>query len=220
VPLVEKYTREKGIRFKQGFGMTEFGPGLFALPPEDAIRKAGSIGRPNFFVGVRVVDKDNNPLGPNQEGELVLKGPSQCSGYFDNPEASAEVVDDEGWFHTGDVVRYDEEWYFYVVDRKKDMFLSGGENVYPVEIENVLYKHPAVHMCAVIGLPHEKWGEVGKACVVLKPGAAVTEEELIGFMQDNLARFKVPKSVAFMDDLPLSGMGKILKRDLREQFTY
>jgi fatty-acyl-CoA synthase len=166
-----------------------------------------------------VVDKDNNPLGPNQEGELVLKGPSQCSGYFGNPEASAEVVDDEDWFHTGDIVRYDEEWYFYVVDRKKDMFISGGENVYPVEIENVLYKHSAVHMCAVIGLSHEKWGEVGKACVVLKPGAMVTEKELIGFMQDNLARYKVPKSVAFMDDLPLSGMGKILKRDLREQFT-
>ncbi len=105
VPLVEKYTREKKIRFKQGFGMTEFGPGIFALAPEDAIRKAGSIGRPNFFVGARIVDDDNNPLGPNQVGELVLKGPSYCSGYFDNLEASAEVVDDEGWFHTGDVAK-------------------------------------------------------------------------------------------------------------------
>jgi fatty-acyl-CoA synthase len=218
VPLVEKYTREKSIRFKQGFGMTEFGPGLFALPPEDAIRKAGSIGRPNYFVDVRVVDEENRPLGPDMEGELVLKGPSRCSGYFGNPEASAEVLDDEGWFHTGDVVRYDDEWYFYVVDRKKDMFISGGENIYPVEIENVLYKHPAVHMCAVIGLPDKKWGEVGKACVVLKPGSEATEEELIDFMQQNLARFKVPKSVTFYDALPLSGMGKILKRELRQQF--
>jgi fatty-acyl-CoA synthase len=218
VPLVEKYTLEKSIRFKQGFGMTEFGPGLFALPPEDAIRKAGSIGRPNYFVDVRVVDEDNRPLGPGMEGELVLKGPSRCSGYFGNPEASAEVLDDEGWFHTGDVVRYDDEWYFYVVDRKKDMFISGGENIYPVEIENVLYKHPAVHMCAVIGVPDEKWGEVGKACVVLKPGSAATEEELIAFMQDNLARYKVPKSVTFYDALPLSGMGKILKRELRQEF--
>ncbi len=218
VPLVEKYTKEKGVRFKQGFGMTEFGPGIFALAPEDAIRKAGSIGRPNFFVDARVVDDDNKPLGPNQVGELVLKGPSYCSGYFNNPEASAQVLDAEGWFHTGDLVRCDEEWYFYVVDRKKDMFISGGENVYPVEIEGVLYKHPAVHMCAVIGVPDPKWGEIGKACVVLKPGAQATEEELIAFMQSNLARYKVPKSVAFMDALPISGMGKILKRELREQF--
>ncbi len=219
VPLVEKYTTEKGVRFKQGFGMTEFGPGIFALAPEDAIRKAGSIGRPNFFVDARVVDDDNNPLGPNQVGELVLKGPSYCSGYFNDPEATAQVVDDEGWFHTGDLARYDEEWYFYIVDRKKDMFISGGENVYPAEIEAVLYRHPAVHMCAVIGVPDEKWGEVGKACVVLKPGASITEEELIAFLQDYLARYKVPKSVEFMDELPLSGAGKILKRELRKQFA-
>lgn len=219
VPLVEQYTQEKQIKFKQGFGMTEFGPGLFALPPEDAVRKAGSIGRPNYFIDARVVDEDNQPLGPNLEGELVLKGPSRSSGYWNNPTATAEVIDEAGWFHTGDIVRYDEEWYFYVVDRKKDMFISGGENVYPVEIENVLYQHPAVHMCTVIGIPHEEWGEVGKACVVLKPDTLATESELISYMQDNLARYKVPKSVAFMDTLPLSGMGKILKRELRSQFV-
>ena len=219
VPLIEQYTREKGIRFKQGFGMTEYGPGLFALPPEDAIRKAGSIGRPNFFIDVRVLDENNQPLGPNQPGELVLKGPSGCSGYWNNPEASAAVLDEDGWFHTGDIVEYDEEWYFYVRDRKKDMFISGGENVYPVEIENVLFKHPAVHMCGGIGVPDEKWGEVGKACVVLKPGQTATEDELMNLMQENLARYKVPKSVTFMDALPLSSMGKILKRELREQFT-
>jgi fatty-acyl-CoA synthase len=219
VPLVEQYTREKGIRFKQGFGMTEYGPGLFALPAKDAIRKAGSIGRPNFFVDVRVVDDDNKPLGPNQEGELVLKGPSGCSGYFNDPQASADAMDDEGWFHTGDIVRYDEEWYFYVVDRKKDMFISGGENVYPVEIESVLYKHPAVHMCAVVGVPHEKWGEVGQACVVLKPGETTSTEELIAFTHDHLARFKVPKSVEIVEALPLSSMGKILKRELRKRFV-
>ncbi len=219
VPLVEKYTAEKGIRFKQGFGMTEYGPGLFALPPEDAIRKAGSIGRPNFFVDVRVVDENNQPLGPNMPGELVLKGPSGCTGYWQSPEASAAAYDAEGWFHTGDIVEYDEDWYFYVRDRKKDMIISGGENIYPVEIESVLYKHPAVHMCAVIGLPDEKWGEIGKACVVLKPGAKASEEELIAHLRGNLAGYKVPKSVTLMDALPLSGMGKILKRELREQFT-
>lgn len=219
VPLVEQYQREKGVQFKQGFGMTEYGPGLFALPAEDAIRKAGSIGRPNFFVDMRVVDEDNNPLGPNEVGELVLKGPSGCSGYWNDPEASAAVYDDEGWFHTGDLVRYDKEWYFYVVDRKKDMYISGAENVYPAEIEAVLYKHPAVHMCAVVGLPDEKWGEVGKACVILKGDTAVTETELLAFLHTQLARYKVPKTVTFMSEFPISGAGKILKRELRERFV-
>lgn len=218
VPLVEKYTKEKGIRFKQGFGMTEFGPGIFALAPEDAIRKAGSIGRPNFFVDARVVDDNNQPLGPNEIGELVLKGPSYCSGYFNNPEASKEAVDAEGWFHTGDLAKYDDEWYFYIVDRKKDMFLSGGENVYPVEIEKALYQHPAVHMCAVIGVPDAKWGEVGKAIVVLKPGTHATEQELLDHCRAHLAGYKVPKSVVFVDALPISSAGKILKRELKELY--
>jgi len=217
VPLVEQYAREKNVRFKQGFGMTEYGPGLFALPAEDAIRKAGSIGRPNFFVDVRVMDDDGSELGPNQVGELVLKGPSGCSGYWNRPQETAAVYDEQGWFHTGDLVYCDEDWYFYVVDRKKDMFISGGENVYPAEIEAVLYKHPAVHMCAVIGVPHEKWGEIGKACVVLKPGAEASEDELIAHMQQHLARYKVPKSVEFLNELPISAAGKILKRELRDQ---
>jgi len=219
VPLVEKFRDEKNVRFKQGFGMTEFGPGIFALAPEDAIRKAGSIGRPNFFVDARVVDGDNNPLGPNEVGELVLKGPSFSSGYFNMPGAMDDVVDDDNWFHTGDMAKYDEEWYFYIVDRKKDMYISGGENVYPAEIEHALYEHPAVHQCAVIGIPDAKWGEVGKACIVLKPGAAANDEEMIAFMRDHLAAYKVPKSVEFLDALPISAAGKILKRELRERFS-
>ncbi len=218
VPLVEQYTREKGIRFKQGFGMTEFGPGIFALAPEDALRKAGSIGRPNFFVDARVVDDDNRPLGPGEVGELVLKGPSICSGYYGDPAATATLLDADGWFHTGDLARHDEEWYFYIVDRKKDMFISGGENVYPVEIEKALYEHPAVHMCAVFGVPDLKWGEVGVAAVVLKPGAAATGEELLAFLQSRLARYKVPKRVVFLEGLPISAAGKVLKRELREQY--
>jgi fatty-acyl-CoA synthase len=219
VTLVEKFRDEKGVRFKQGFGMTEFGPGIFALAPEDAIRKAGSIGRPNFFVDARVVDEHNRPLGPGEVGELVLKGPSFCSGYFNLPGALDEVVDEDGWFHTGDMARYDDEWYFFIVDRKKDMFISGGENVYPAEIEQVLYRHPAVHQCAVIGVPDPKWGEVGKACVVLAPGAAATESELLDYLRAHLAGFKVPRSVAFLDALPISAAGKILKRELRERFA-
>lgn len=219
VPLVKKYTVEKGVKFKQGFGMTEFGPGIFALAADDAIRKAGSIGRPNFYVDARIVDDNNRPLEPGQVGELVLKGPSQSSGYFNNPEASEAAFDDEGWFHTGDLAEYDDEWYFTIKDRKKDMFISGGENVYPAEIEKVLYTHPAVHMCAVIGVPDDKWGEAGLACVVLKPNAEVTEEELLQMMKDNLAGYKVPKRVQFVKELPISGAGKILKRVLKLNFT-
>jgi fatty-acyl-CoA synthase len=219
VPLVKRYTEEKGIRFKQGFGMTEFGPGIFALAPGDAIRKAGSIGRPNFYVDARVVDDENNPLVPNEVGELVLKGPSICSGYFGDPEATATMLDEKGWFHTGDLAQYDEEWYFFIVGRKKDMFISGGENVYPPEIEAALYEHPAVHMCAVIGVPDPRWGEVGLACVVLEPEAEATEEELLAFLGGRLAGYKVPKRVVFMDELPISGAGKILKQELREQFV-
>lgn len=219
VPLVEKFQTEKGVQFKQGFGMTEFGPGIFALAPEDAIRKAGSIGRPNFFVDARVVDEYNQPLPPHQIGELVLKGPSMSSGYYHNPEATEAAVDGEGWFHTGDLARYDEEWYFYIVDRKKDMFISGGENVYPAEIEQSLYQHPAVQMCAVIGVPDPKWGEVGKACVVLKPGMSVSPEDLITHLSAQLARYKVPRTVEIVESLPISAAGKILKRELRQRFT-
>jgi fatty-acyl-CoA synthase len=219
VPLVERYVAEKGVRFKQGFGMTEFGPGVFALAPEDAVRKAGSIGRPNFFVDARIVDDDHRPLGADEIGELVLKGPSFCAGYFNDAEATAAAVDAEGWFHTGDLARCDAEGYFYIVDRKKDMFISGGENVYPVEIESVLYQHPAVHQCAVVGVPDAKWGEVGHACVVVRPGASPKPAELIEFMAGRLARHKVPKSVTLFEALPLSAAGKILKRELREKLV-
>ncbi|MDX1662526.1 MAG: long-chain fatty acid--CoA ligase [Candidatus Promineifilaceae bacterium] len=220
VPLVRQYTEEKKVRFKQGFGMTEFGPGLFALAPEDAIEKAGSIGRPTFYVDARIVDDKSNELGPGEVGELVLKGPSRSSGYYNNPEATAEAIDDEGWFHTGDLACYDEEWYFTIVDRKKDMFISGGENVYPAEIEKALYEHPGVHMCAVIGVPDERWGEVGKACVVLKPGHEnLSEEALLAHLRERLATYKVPRTVEFMEVLPVSGAGKILKRELRDEFV-
>lgn len=215
VSLVETYQGTKGICFKQGFGMTEFGPGVFALAPEDAIRKAGSIGRPNFFVEAAVVDESGAFAPPDTPGELVLRGPSGSSGYFNNDDATGAAMDDAGWFHTGDIARRDDEGYFFIVDRKKDMFISGGENVYPAEIEQALYGHPSVAMCAVIGIPDAKWGEVGLACVTLKPGAAPTESELIAYLRTRLASYKVPKSVRFFDTLPMSAAGKILKRELQ-----
>ena len=217
IPLVETYA-QKGVQFKQGFGMTEFGPGVFALPPEDAIRKAGSIGRPNFFVDARIVDEDNHFLPPNQEGELVLKGPSFCSGYYNDDAATQKVIDAKGYFHTGDMAKMDDEGYFYIVDRKKDMFISGGENIYPAEIERVLYEHPAVHMCAVIGIPDDKWGEVGRACVVLHQNQVTDESAILDFLKSRLAKYKVPKSVDFRPALPVSGAGKILKRELRDEY--
>jgi fatty-acyl-CoA synthase len=194
--------------------MSEFGPGVFALAPEDAIRKAGSIGRPNYFVDARVVDEDNQPVPPNTIGELVLRGPSMCSGYFNDDESSAASVDGDGWFHTGDLATADENLYFMIVDRKKDMFISGGENIYPAEIEHVLYRHPAVEMCAVIGVHDDRWGEVGKAFIVVKAGHTVTEDELKAHMQHYLAGYKVPRYVEFRDELPISAAGKILKRAL------
>lgn len=217
INLVEAFKREKGVQFKQGFGMTEFGPGVFALAAEDAIRKAGSIGRPNFYVDARVVDEHNLPVDPDEIGELVLRGPSLCSGYFNNPLATENAVDNEGWFHTGDLAKYDADWYFTIVDRKKDMYISGGENIYPTEIEQVLYQHHAVEMCAVVGVPHEKWGEVGKAYIVIKQGTSIDESDLMAHMQHHLAGYKVPTTIEFVAELPISGAGKILKRELLER---
>lgn len=215
VTLVETYRAAKGVCFKQGFGMTEFGPGVFALAPEDAIRKAGSIGRPNFFVEAAIMDESGAFAPPDTAGELVLRGPSGSAGYFNNDNATRAAMDDAGWFHTGDIARRDAEGYFFIVDRKKDMFISGGENVYPVEIEQALHGHSSVAMCAVIGVPDAKWGEVGLACVTLKPHTATTESELLAFLRERLASYKVPKSVRFFDTLPMSAAGKILKRELQ-----
>ena len=218
VPVIKAYREQHGVVFKQGFGMTEFGPGIFSMGPEYAEKKAGSIGMPNYFVDARVVDDDNQPLPVKVVGELALKGLSMCSGYFNHPDASREAIDAAGWFHTGDLARVDEDGFYFIVDRKKDMFISGGENVYTVEIEKTLYEHPAVAQCAVIGVPDVKWGEVGLAVVVLKPGVLATDAELLEHCRARLARYKVPKSVVFVDALPLSAAGKILKRELRRQW--
>jgi fatty-acyl-CoA synthase len=217
VPLIERYQREKGVVFRQGFGMTEFGPSVFSLASDDAVQKAGSIGKPNFFVDARVVDAKNQPVPPGQVGELVLRGPVATTGYHGDAEATRAAFDEHGYFHTGDLARIDDEGYFYIVDRLKDMFVSGGENVYPVEIEAALYQHPAVAMCAVIGVPDPQWGEVGLAFVVLQQDDETSADALLEHLRERLARYKVPREIRLVDDLPMSGAGKVLKTALRDQ---
>lgn len=205
----------KGVPIRQGYGLTEFGPNVFSLSEKDSLRKIGSIGIPNFYIEARVVDDDGREVPAGEIGELVLKGPACTPGYWKNPKATAETIRD-GWLHTGDLVRRDEDGYFFVAGRKKDMYKSGGENVYPVEVERFLSTHPAIREVAVIGVPDAKWGEVGKAYVSLHKGASLTAEDLIRFCDGKLARYKTPRQVAFVDDLPKSDSGKILKRALRE----
>jgi len=217
VPLLQAWQAVHRVPFKQGFGMTEFGPGIFSMGPEFAVSKAGSIGRPNYFVDARLVDDDGREVPEGEAGELVLKAPSMCSGYFENAEATAEAIDAQGWFHTGDLARRDADGFFFIAGRKKDMFISGGENVYPLELESALHEHPAVQSCAVVGVPDAKWGEVGRAFVVLKPGAQATPEALLEHLRGRVARFKVPKRVDCVGSLPVSAAGKILKRELRER---
>jgi fatty-acyl-CoA synthase len=215
--LVHLYA-EKGIIIQQGFGMTETGPTVFLITWEDALRKAGSVGKPVMHTDVCIMDRQGNVLGADEVGELCIKGGNVTSGYWNRPDATAEALVD-GWLHSGDAAKFDEEGFYYIVDRWKDMFISGGENVYPAEVENVIYQHPAVAEVAVIGVPHPKWQEVGRAIVVLKQGHALSEEEVIEFCQGKLARYKIPKSVAFTDQLPRTAAGKVLKRELRQQFS-
>jgi fatty-acyl-CoA synthase len=219
--IIKTYREAHGVKFKQGFGMTEVGPGCFALDPWDAERKIGSIGTPNFFIDAKVVDPETGKdCDANEVGELQFRGPTVTIGYWNRPELNKTLLDEGGWFSTGDMVYFDDEGYYYVVDRVKDMFISGGENVYPREIEKLLEQHPKIAQVQVIGVPDSKWGEVGCAIVVLKAGQETSEEEIIGFCTEKLARFKIPKSVRFTDSFTpyISGAGKILKRELRKDF--
>jgi len=215
VPLLRAFRAVKPLPFKQGFGMTEFGPGLFSMGPEQAEPKAGSIGRPNAFVEARLTREDGRMAGPGEIGELLLRGPCGFSGYFGEPPP--QEVDSQGWFHTGDLARVDEDGYYFIVGRKKDMFISGGENVYPLEVEQALQAHPGVQAAAVIGFPDPTWGEAGRAYVVLRPGAAATEEALLAHLRERLARFKIPRLIRFIPELPLSAAGKVLKGELHER---
>ncbi|MHA1960616.1 MAG: AMP-binding protein [Candidatus Thorarchaeota archaeon] len=221
--VIKTYREVHGVKFKQGFGMTEVGPGCFALDSWHAERKVGSIGTPNFFIDAKVADPDTGKVcSANEVGELLFKGPTVTQGYWNRPELNKTLLDDDGWFRTGDMVYFDDDGFYFVVDRVKDMFISGGENVYPREIEKVLEQHPKIEQVQVIGVSDPKWGEVGRAIVVLDSAQEATGDEIIGFCRGKLAKFKIPKSVLFVDSFSpyTSAAGKILKRRLKEDFGH
>jgi fatty-acyl-CoA synthase len=218
VPLTTIHTYlDRGVAFLQGYGTTETAPGALFLGAERAAEKAGTAGVPSFFTDVRVVGPDGHDVMPGEKGEVIVAGPNVMLGYWGRPDATAEVMDGE-WFRSGDVAMVDDEGYVTIVDRMKDMIISGGENVYPAEVEDAIYSHPLVAECAVIGVPDERWGEVGRAIVVLRPGARLDERSLLDHLDGRLARYKLPRSVVFAGSLPRSGAGKVLKRELRATF--
>lgn len=212
IPLIERWAT-KNVAIRQGFGMTEVGPNLFSLHQDDALRKKGSIGRPNFYVETKIVDETGKI---STQGELLLRGPMVTTGYWHNEEATKKSIV-KGWFYSGDRVRCDEEGYFYVIDRIKNMYISGGENVYPAEVERVILTHPSVSEVATIGVADEKWGEVGKAFIVKKKNTQLLENELFEFLKPQLAKFKIPKYIVFLEALPKSDTGKINKKQLKER---
>jgi len=212
IPLINRWN-EKNIPIRQGYGLTEVGPNTFSLHQDDAEHKKGSIGFPNFYIDARVVDDrgNNTPIG--QPGELWLKSPVVTPGYWNNESETKKAIT-EGWFHTGDIVRKDDEGYFYVVDRKKNMFIRGGENVYPAEIEEVLNNHPSIKESAVIGKMDKKWGEAGLAFIVKTCKADVSSEELKTYCLENLAKYKIPTLFKFIETLPRNDSGKIDRKQL------
>jgi len=212
--LKELGSRLPQVELFNFYGQTEMGPLATVLPPEDQVRKAGSAGRAALNVETRVVDEVNRPVAVGEVGEIVHRSPHAMLGYWNDPDKTAAAFAD-GWFHSGDLGVLDEEGYLTVVDRKKDMIKTGGENVASREVEEVVYQHPAVAEVAVFGLPHPTWIEAVVAAVVVRDGASVEPEELIAHCRDRLAGFKVPKHVALVDSLPKNASGKLLKRDLR-----
>ena len=215
--LIEAY-QKRGVVFKQGFGMTEVGVNCFAMTVEDSTAKRGSIGKPMMFTEVRLVDAEGRDVPPGEVGEMWFRGPHVSLGYWNNPEATATAFDSDGWFHSGDLARRDEDGFFYVAGREKDMIISGGVNVYPAEIEGRLLLHPDVGDAAVVGIPDDTWGEIGVAYVVGLEGRQPDRAALEAFLGESLARFKIPKDFVFVDALPRTAYGKVVKGDLRASY--
>ncbi|HVN72938.1 MAG TPA: long-chain-fatty-acid--CoA ligase [Desulfomonilia bacterium] len=222
--ILKKCIVKFGNRFTQGYGATETsGAPITMLAVEDHYLEGDkakyltSAGKPAICSQVKIVDDEDNTLAPGENGEICAKGKHIMMGYWKNPKLTAEVLKG-GWYHTGDMGYMDEGGYVFMTDRKADMIISGGENVYPKEVEDVIYAHPAVKECSVVSSPSEGWGEIVRAVVVLKPGAGATEKDIIDHCKKTLAPYKCPKAVSFWNDLPKSIVGKILKKDIKKKF--
>ena len=213
--LLKLFPNAKGVY--DVYGCTEASPNITILKAEDSLRKRECVGPPLPFLEVRIVDDQDRDVPAGEVGELICRGPNVMKGYYKNRKATREALRG-GWLHTGDLARLDEEGFVYIVDRKKDMIVSGGENIYPREIEEVLYHHPKIQEATVIGVPDRLWGESVKAIVVLKKGETMKEEEVIEYCKNHLASYKKPKSVEFVEDLSRNPSGKVLKTALREKY--
>jgi acyl-CoA synthetase (AMP-forming)/AMP-acid ligase II len=221
--LMREAVEVLGCYFLQMYGMTEIGGGASILDPTDHDMEGGermkSCGKAMMGIGIKIVDPDTHEELPvRTSGEIVIKSGGLMKGYYKQPEESLKVVDDDGWYYSGDAGMLDEEGYLYIQDRLKDMIVSGGENIYSAEVESALFEHEAIEDVCVIGVPSEKWGEEVKALAVLKEGASLTQDELIMFVRSRIAGFKVPKTVEFREELLRSGMGKLLKNEMREPY--
>ncbi len=216
--LIDAYQR-RGVTFKQGYGLTEVGVNCFSMTADESRSKLGSIGKPMMFTEAKLLTSDGTEAAEDEIGELCLRGPHVCLGYWNHPQATTAAIDTDGWFHTGDLARRDFDGFYYIVGRAKDMFISGGINVYPAEIEAALLLHEGVQDAAVVGIPHETWGEMGVAFIVLRSGSRITADELITDLSQKLAKFKVPRDFVFLDALPRTPYGKVVKRELQERYV-
>ncbi len=213
LPVMQKFW-DKGVDFKMGYGLTEASGNNFWLPPELVQKKVGSVGYPIFHIDMKIIDDDGDTCADGIEGELLIRGPHVIAGYWNNPEATARTIRD-GWLHTGDIARRDRDGCYSILGRSKEMFISGGENVYPAEIESVLLAHPQVAEAAVVGVPHATWGEVGRAFLVVDAG--FDEAELKSFLTERLAKYKLPRIYTVLDAMPLTAIGKLDKKLLSEK---
>lgn len=225
ISLIRKY-HEKGMSFKQGYGLTETAPGCTGMNPGDDLKKPGSVGKAVFYCDVRIIDDAGDECPPGNEGEIIVKGPNVTPGYWNNQDETKKALrkwkDGSIWLFTGDIAKRDEDGYFYIVGRKTEMIISGGEHIFPREIEDILISHPKIKDVAVIGIPDERWGEIPMAVVNVKDAKSpLTEQEILKFLEGKIARFKLPKKIKFQDEsIPRNPAGKILKRELLERYSH
>ncbi|WP_299816104.1 AMP-binding protein [uncultured Roseibium sp.] len=208
--------RKRGVTICNGMGMTETGPTVFLMDTSHAAVKVGSVGKPQILTDVRLVDGNGGVVDGPGEGEVQFRGPNITPGYMDNPQATAEAFTADGWLKSGDIGRRDEDGYYYIIDRLKDMYISGGENVYPAEVEKVLVDHPAILEAVVIGVPDDKWGETGAAFLILRPGDDLDTHDLPGWCRSRIAPYKIPKRFSIVKDLPRTAAGKVRKNLLKD----